>query len=454
MFYGALETFSAAIRSVGTACTMAGVGMYLHKRNFIVGDGKRTLALISQQVTIPAFLFSKIIYCNQDWSTEPCPNVTANIGKIWMLLVWPIYVVSIGFLVGWLSAVVSDTPYYQRKSVLAACAFGNSTGLPITLLAVIHANFPASTKLGSVDPTLFLSVYLLLYPVLQWGIGGWLLAPEEEEEPVVKDDACHIINKADIESLLTNKILDATCIKDRKGSNSTDASLYISDRVLIGMKTEQIPLTQKEVQSYTEPINESEKLTDAIIPLMETVYSIMGRVFQPPVIGALLGLIIASTRLRGVFIDLVHRADRAPLEWIFDGIYSVGQAAVPVNMIILGCNLSAAQQKKSSDKLLSMKTMMAMVIGKMVLMPIIGVSSVLFLKKYFWDIPDGIDASFYLVAMIVFITPTANNVMVMVELSGSGTKEGIAQVIGCQYLAAPLLLSFTVTAVVAVASQM
>ena len=51
----------------------------------------------------------------------------------------------------------------------------------------------------------------------------------------------------------------------------------------------------------------------------------------------------------------------------------------------------------------------------------------------------------------VFITPTANNVMVMVELSGSGTKEGIARVIGWQYAVAPLLLSLSVTATIAMA---
>jgi len=66
---------------------------------------------------------------------------------------------------------------------------------------------------------------------------------------------------------------------------------------------------------------------------------------------------------------------------------------------------------------------------------------------------QDIDASFYLVAMIVFITPTANNVMVMVELSGSGSKEGIARVIAWQYAAAPVLLSLSMTAVVGVASQ-
>merc|ERR1719491_2088211 len=61
--------------------------------------------------------------------------------------------------------------------MMASIAFGNSTGLPITLLTVIHANFGSESALGIVDPTLFLSVYLVVYPVLQWGIGGMMLAP-------------------------------------------------------------------------------------------------------------------------------------------------------------------------------------------------------------------------------------------------------------------------------------
>lgn len=54
--------------------------------------------------------------------------------------------------------------------------------------------------------------------------------------------------------------------------------------------------------------------------------------------------------------------------------------------------------------------------------------------------------------LIVFITPTANNVMVMVELSG-GAREGIARVIAWEYGVAPIILSLTMTTAVGVASQ-
>jgi len=60
-----LSTFEASVRSVGTAVTLAAVGVYLHRRQFVSSEGKRTLAKISQQVTFPLFLFTKIIYCNQ-----------------------------------------------------------------------------------------------------------------------------------------------------------------------------------------------------------------------------------------------------------------------------------------------------------------------------------------------------------------------------------------------------
>jgi len=502
------DTFYTSLRSVGTACTMASVGIYLHRRKFIIGDGKRTLALISQQVTIPAFLFTKIVYCNQDWSDAPCPNVLDSVNKVWILLIWPIYVVGCGLLVGWVVSVLTNIPRGQRRSILAACAFGNSTGLVITLLAVIHSSFPSTSKLGKVDPTLFLSVYLLLYPVLQWGIGGWLLSENDCEKNGTGE--LSKFKKSDLNNVLNHKTLKDSYYKNRRGIDETDASLYMSHPELEHLNENEryrglgdmdascyvsnkdlnqldiehkdiseappqngneVPLNAEEAniniynstmyntievplaefsKSLDDEFNKRAGEKDDVIPLKKTLSEVMSRCLQPPVIGAILGLLVASTDLRGMFVDLVNRADKASLEWIFDGLYSVGQAAVPVNMIILGCNLSSSQMNNDSPKLLSTRAMSGIVVGKMIVMPIIGIISGLVLQHYILDIPEDIAPSFYLVIMIVFITPTANNVMVMVELSDSGSKEGIAQVIGLQYLCAPVLLSLSVTAVVGV----
>ena len=190
--------------------------------------------------------------------------------------------------------------------------------------------------------------------------------------------------------------------------------------------------------------------------LMDTLVKILARCLQPPVVGALLGMFVASfPQLRGIFVDLIDRSDDAPLEWAFDALHTVGQAAVPINMMILGCNLSASynNSSKSGDGLLSPQTTISIVIGKMLVMPLIGMASAKIFRDYLWDVPDEIAGSFYLVVLIVFLTPTANNVMVMVELSGSGSKEGIARVIAWQYAVAPILLSVTMTIAVGIADQ-
>jgi len=209
-------------------------------------------------------------------------------------------------------------------------------------------------------------------------------------------------------------------------------------------------------QEQIEQIQESD-----IMPLTTTLLRISHKVFQPPVIASIAGLFIASfPRVRGLLVNIWgNNGKPAPLQWMFDGIYSVGQSAVPINMTILGINLSSTFRRKSKEeeeegraKLLPNGTMLAIVVGKILIMPCFGIISTWFLQRYYINLPDAIDATCYLIMMIVFITPTTNNVMVMVELSGSSSKEGIARVIGYQYLVAPIILSIVLAVVVSLAN--
>ena len=152
------------------------------------------------------------------------------------------------------------------------------------------------------------------------------------------------------------------------------------------------------------------------------------------------------------------------MQWLFDGLYKVGGLAVPDNMLILGCNLSSSYQsylkakskgtKSKGGLQLKMKTMIGIVVGKMVVMPVVGISTAYLLQEFFFDVSDDIAGAFYLVLMIVFLTPTANNVMVMVELSGSGgSQQDIASLIAWQYAVSPITLSIFLSIVVMVASS-
>lgn len=387
-------TFEASIKSVGTAIILAVVGIYLHRRGIVSLEEKRTLAKISQQVVFPLFLFTKTIYCNQNWSDQPCPDITKSLQDVWILLFWPAFVVGIGLLLGYGAAVLSDTPKSQLRPVLVACGFGNSTGLPITLLTVVRDNSRPGNGLGQIDPTLFLSVYLLLYPVLQWGVGGWLLAPEEDE--------------LDSTQLLNTENQTGGGGQQSKRSHAREDS--VQPVAIPETPTGSIPNIPFEVGEGNHsfvPCETTGLVSNNIKRKNDSELScntILSKTFQPPVVGALVGIVVAATPLRGLFVDLLDRDSDAPFEWLFDALYEVGQAAIPLNMMILGCNLSASQlttsHKLKADsgsvadqsepiQLLSKKTMISIVIAKMILMPLVGTLSTILLRRYILDIPEG-----------------------------------------------------------------
>ena len=120
-----MSTLISSLRSIGTAVSMATTGMYLYRKGILTSEGSKCLAKISQQVTIPALLFSKILFCNQDWSSTKCPNVAATLKSTWILLLLPIWVVSAGILTGVFICKLTKVPQSIKRGVIVACAFPN-----------------------------------------------------------------------------------------------------------------------------------------------------------------------------------------------------------------------------------------------------------------------------------------------------------------------------------------
>lgn len=408
-------TFLASLRAVGSAAIIAGTGFYLHRQNYVTSDeGKTMLALIAQQITIPAYLFAKIIYCPSDGghnSTDDtdnefvCPSVADRIGDLWMLLLWPFYVVLCGLISGYIVAKLSNTPPNQQRACMAAIAFPNSTGLAITLLSVIHKQFSSSAELGKIDPIAFLSVYLLLYPVLQWGLGGWLLAPTEERRHT-NDNNDESENSGNVEA---NPLLRSTGkISERQSSRMSHVLNYeTSDHKTFGHATKSssaaLDSMVKELSFGTLHCDSNEEDTESnfhtpgvlipqpglrrqtdnilqlprseefrrsaqknnaavsvngvkvrkikvtpseeqirmiqrndVLPLTETLLRILRKVLQPPVTWSLIGLFIASfPSLRGILVNIWgHRGRQAPLQFVYDGIYTVCRQLVAYSLIL------------------------------------------------------------------------------------------------------------------------
>lgn len=178
---------------------------------------------------------------------------------------------------------------------------------------------------------------------------------------------------------------------------------------------------------------------------------VLKRIFPPPVVGALLGMLVAlGPPIRGIWVDIVDRDDDAPVEFIYDGLYKIGAAAVPLNMIILGNSIAKGVNRKIiSARMLRIASSIA--VAKMVVMPLFGLGLTLLMQRMrFIGEPEA--AAFFLVAMMVTATPTANNIMVMAELSGEDTG-ALSFCILFQYLLAPILLTVWLSIFIGVATS-
>jgi len=228
--------------------------------------------------------------------------------------------------------------------------------LVITLLTVVHNQFKGSgSELGRIDPTSFLSVYLLLYPVLQWGVGGWLLAPEEKKE--VKNPIESIgmntnakLSFASFDHFDQNGSFNSEedTLQTASTSSSTSPTTYQqqdddplmmegggpSSISLSSLRNVSPPTINEHTPLMTSTLSQELQELD-VMPLTTTLLRISRKVCQPPVIASIAGLFIASfPNVRGLLVNIWgSNGETAPFDWMFDGIYSVGQAAVPINMV-------------------------------------------------------------------------------------------------------------------------
>ncbi|CAK0898641.1 unnamed protein product [Prorocentrum cordatum] len=85
-------------------------------------------------------------------------------------------------------------PQTFARAAAGSVAFGNSTGMPLVLLQALTPSLIANGILEE-SPLLYLPVYLVLSPVLQWTIG-----PAIFQAPKLEDGAAPLARDGDGES--------------------------------------------------------------------------------------------------------------------------------------------------------------------------------------------------------------------------------------------------------------
>jgi len=362
-----------AITAVLTTLALAGVGMVMTLIGVIDPAARKVLATIAMNITIPSLLWSSVLACQKGASkTDVCPELLTEIASVWQFLFLPPLWVGIGISLGVLATWVGAAPQNLRSVLVAACGFSNSTGLPLTLLTALSSvplGEPGDSQQVQLRRFLLLyAVYQTLYPVFQWGLGGWLMAKKKE-------------------------------------------------------------LAQGEAEETT-----SQKL-------MELVKA----AFAPPVIAVIVAVCMGLVPpVRGIFIDTWDSTGDAPLQWFYNAIHTMGGAAVPVNMLVLGSTLANIPSCGS----IHWRSVLCVTFSKLVLHPAAGFA-VMYLfcaSGMIKSVGFSMRAEFVLAACLFTATPAANNLAVLAEQkSGPEAKRVLSTVVFIMYCFAPLTLTAWIT---------
>lgn len=195
---------------------------------------------------------------------------------------------------------------------------------------------------------------------------------------------------------------------------------------------------QAEVEDVLVPEDiELPRKRDKLAKVMKKIFFMF---VSPPVLATILGIVVAFIRpVQNQLVDLHDDTLTAvhTLDWLYIGVRKMGESAVPVNLIMLGSNLS----KGADFNAIPISTAVVLTLTKMWIQPMLVAVWVFLCSRLTGPSFRGQ----WLVALVVSLTPTANNIMVQVEVGGQD-KAAMSTLIFVQYLMSPVLLTVSLTA--------
>jgi predicted permease len=491
----------ASLQAILEAMVLAAAGFYLGKRGLMTKEGSKLISAVSMRVAIPCLMFSSVL-----------PSVDAAlVAAVWPMLFLPAVFVGTGALLGRLVVLICRPPAEFEAGTIAAVALGNSTGLPIVLLTVIRNQLgylmgkPNETINGktvhhATNPIAFLGVYLLTYPIIQWLAGGLLLMPKPKHDGTLEAPPESPAASAGVQSVSPGGLQTQSswCRAQTSATNlEGEVEGEVGDRDAFE-RTASVRQSRGSALLHTEMVGCASSCRGATMsvdgvtaclpgpassatrrgasPLTRMLTCVAdsnrrqrllefvtGRILVPPVCGVLCGLfcsvvppfyflLCGGRMFERLPADVACPAPGAPLAFLTSGIHAIGQAAVPLNLLLLGNSLS----KGPDWEALPLRCNVGIVVAKMVVMPMFGLGFCLLLDRTIGDeglgwiqLDDPYDFVFFLAAAAVTATPTANTLVLMTELAG-GNKAAMSTTIFSQYLVAPVVLTVTITVIVIV----
>lgn len=408
--------FLVAIRAIGTMLLMVSSGAFLRKKGYLSESTKNVLATLSARLLIPCLLFSRVVYCGD----PSCDHSIHNLRDGWVFLILPIWYIGIGLCIGTLLATALGIPEQNKTSFLLAVTFGSASTLPVILLELVAADDETLVKSG--NPLLYLSVYLTVYPLLQWTLGSIMLYRDDEGD--LRSDSA-FQDQFDSQKSIQLGSMERESITRASFLAPEDADDHMDSRAVHVRAS--IMLIRKE--------------TSVVQRCVHMARYTCHHLTQPVVIAAACGLLVSAVpSLRLLFVKGDGNMSTG-LGWAFAGILRIGESAVPINLILMGTTIVEFPSLRE----VFTKDTAGTILGRMLLMPVAGIATIALLRRpFFLNLNEDEATIFLFTAAVLACVPTSSQCISMIEVNGLSSKELSASICG-QYILAPVVMTGFVT---------
>ncbi|KDP21833.1 hypothetical protein JCGZ_00620 [Jatropha curcas] len=296
----------------------------------------------------------------------------------WFIPVNVVLAATSGSLIGFLVAYIVRPPYPFFKFSIIQIGIGNIGNVPLVLIAALcrdKSNPFGDSEKCSVDGTAYISFGQWVGAIILYTYVFHMLAPPPEGSFDIEDGTLPIKNPP------------------------KDAS------------PQQVPLLAPEEEVPVDSnVSKEGKIKKILVFLYEKLK--LKQLLQPPIIASILAMFLGAVP----FLKKLIFATDAPLYFFTDSCNILGEAMVPCILLALGGNLVDGP---GSSKL-GLRTTAAIIFGRLVLVPPVGLGIVLLADKLGF-LPPG-DKMFRFVLLLQHTMPTSILSGAVANLRGCGRE--------------------------------
>ncbi|CAI5475327.1 unnamed protein product [Closterium sp. Yama58-4] len=416
-------------------------------------DARKSLSKLVFTVFLPAIIFVNL---GEAISFE-------NLLKWWFIPVNVVLASVLGCVLGMLVAWLTDCPPEFFRLVFVLTGIGNMGNMPLVLLSAVcsDARNPFGghnecNKLG----TAYISLGMWMAAIVMWSTVYNILAPPEEWLPGYVRPLDHFG--------IDHKYVDAPMVpyQEEESDSDTDdgeggeegwevpggweAALgvgveAVSSRPLVpGEGKRQQQRSEGSVRGgrvfgggslgSSVARTASRSLRKASVALLVRAPNTLGEVlkalhiydvFRPPVLAACLAMLLGMVPQ----LDFLFFHRDGALRFLTDALAVLGQAMIPCILLVLGANLV----KGPGASALPMRTTLAVVVTRLLVVPLMGIAIVLCADRL-GLLPPG-DKMFRFVLLLQHAMPSSIQIGTACSLRGFGEQE-VSAVLFFQHISA------------------